>query len=199
MPLLFVFDRHPNDLTTLNVVEYADNLEEAIQEFEESREGVSSAVSEATSLLTEELQKEEAEVREASKSWEVSWEKAKEEFSILEKDFSVVGSDSKSYFAKLEEIANSINNPELKETEIKKNNELKDSWTVAYKNASKTISSLRELISYGDDFQKVLLGASLRIKIQSSITELEKISQQAKTLLTQLEELSKEGKKLISN
>lgn len=184
-------------LTSRNVFEYGDNLEDAISDFETSRTSVSGTIEESTSSIAKTLSTATPNIRKVSKEWEDDWQDAKNEFLDLEKSFSIVGKTSKQYFDKLTQIQDAILNTKLQNSEKIKNKKIKASWTKAYSSASKSIKQLSTIIKDGDDFHKVLLGASLREKLVQNIDELKKISKRASALLKNLKQLTIEGEKLV--
>lgn len=195
--LFFIGCQEKNPLSSRTVIEYGDNLEDAINEFEDSRTEVSKSISQSTTIVNETLSDDSPNIRQASQDWERDWNNANNEFNHLETTFSTVGTTSKAYFDKLTEIQMGIQNKQLQRSEEKKNKEIKDSWTKAYTEASQSIQNLKAIISDGNDFHKVLLGASLREKLVKNIDELNKISQKSDILLKKLKKLTIEGKKLI--
>lgn len=187
-----------SETKTEKVIEYADDLQEAIEEFEESRTKAANDVNEVTADTIDELNDDNPDLRGVAKSWETEWEDVQSRFSRLESDFSKVASSSRSYFNQLEQLANDIGNASLKASEEKKNVQLKTSWTETFTKASNDIEKLRTIIKEGNDFHNVLLGASLREKLAQNIEDLENISKRAQSLLNDLERLTIEGKKLAS-
>jgi len=183
---------------TEKTIEYADNLQIAIEKFEKSRTKASNVVNEVTTDTIEDLNDDKPDLRGVAKSWESEWKDVKRRFSNLEDDFSDVAKSSRSYFDQLEKLADDINNKSLKESEENKNAQLKTSWTETFTKASNDIEKLRILISEGNDFHNVLLGATLREKLAQNIEDLKNISQRAKSLLSNLERLTIEGKKLAA-
>ena len=170
-----------------------------MSDFESSRSTVSKTIEESTSSIGKTLSVKTPNIRQASKEWESNWNDAKNKFLDLQKTFSIVGKTSKQYFDKLAEIQKGIANKKLQKSEQDRNAKIKKNWTKAYILASANIKKLAKIIQDGDDFHRVLLGASLREKLVQNISELSKISQRASTLLKDLKKLTIEGQKLVMN
>ena len=188
----------PKDpLSTDVVFEYADNLEDAIGDFETSRTSVSENISQSTQKVQTLLSTQSPNIRQVTKEWERNWRDAKNEFLDLEKNFSMVGNTSKQYFDKLEEINQNIDDKKIQKTEKARDEKLKATWTKTFKVASQSIQKLSDIIKKGDDFNMILLSASLREKLIKNIDELKKIARISAVLLIKLEKLTIEGKKLI--
>jgi len=182
---------------TEKAIEYADSLQEAIAEFEDSREGIDKDIEASTKGTLSDLELiESSSLRSSVKNWAEKWDGVKHRFDELKDSFDEVKNSSENYFSKLNEIANHINNPELKESEKVKNSSLQNSWNSVLKESATNIDSLNSLILEGDDFHRVLLGTSIREKLGDSIGELKEISVKAEKLLSELKKLTLEGKKL---
>jgi predicted RNase H-like nuclease (RuvC/YqgF family) len=178
-------------------IEFADSLQEAITEFEESRESVDKSIEKSTTETLSNIDViEGSSLRESVKKWAKEWDGVKDRFDDLLNSFDEVKSSSENYFGKLNSIAKKIINPELKASEEAKNSELQESWSRVLEESSRNIDSLKELINEGDDFHRVLLGTSIREKLGDSIGELQEISKKAEILLKELQKLTLEGKKL---
>jgi len=135
-------------------------------------------------------------LKDVVKQWAIRWDTVKEKFDDLNDYFLEVIQSSDQYFDKLFEIANKIQNEELRNGEIESNTKLKNDWIKVLKETKINIDKLKVLIQEGDDFYRVLLGASIREKLTENIGELNNISLKAEKLLSELQNLTEEGKKL---
>ncbi|PID41620.1 MAG: hypothetical protein CSB48_13880 [Proteobacteria bacterium] len=187
------------DSKTEKAFNYADDLQLAIERFEQSRTDTSREVNEITEEVIKKLAEETPDLRWVAKSWESEWRDVQGKYDKLVGDFSMVATSSRSYFNQLEQLANEIKNSTIKAPEQEKNARLKTSWTETFNQASKDIEKLSTLIKDGNDFHKVLIGASLREKLVQNIDDLKNISKRAQILLHDLEKLTIEGKKLTAN
>jgi len=185
--------------TTEKVIEYADELQDAINKFEESRNNSAENINAITQETISELDQKSPDLRGAARKWEGEWLEVSEQFDRLEENFSDVAESSNDYFTQLDELATSIQNQTLQQSEKQKNTALKVTWTVAFKQATQDIDKLRKLINEGNDFHMVLLGASLREKLSQNITDLKNISIRAQSLLSGLKNLTDEGRKLSAS
>ena len=76
---------------------------------------------------------------------------------------------------------------------------LKTNWVTANNDANKHIKSLSQVIQAGDDFQKTMLGATLRARPEGSIDNIKRILEEARPLLNDLIKLTTEGLNLVPN
>ncbi len=184
---------------TKKYLEYGDDLRVAIEEFEENRQEFTGDLSTITKVTSEDLNNGNKPAGVVAENWELKWEELNDKLEVLKDDFVEVGESSSSYFLNLENLANEIRDEEMKREEIKKNAELKEQWTRAYKDAARSIQRIEEVIYEGNDFYKVLIISTIRQQVKDDIKELESITIRALALLESLEEFATESKKLISN
>lgn len=183
---------------TKKALNYGDNLKDAIENFEETRQEFSQQVAESVDNTSEKLSEKNPDLPEVATDWENQWNNIQRKFRTLEEEFSDVGQKSEDYFNQLAELSAGIKDESIKNSELRKNKELKNKWTEAYVDASNNIQKIREVLIEGNDFHRVLVASSIRQKIEANIMELQSISTRAKTLMTELEKFTIEGKKLIS-
>jgi predicted RNase H-like nuclease (RuvC/YqgF family) len=182
---------------TEKAIEYADSLQNAIVEFEQNRENVNVNIANSTTETLSELEIiQNSKLRESIKKWAKKWDNVKQDFHSLKSSFENVQTTSNRYFGKLQDIASKINNQTLKTSEINKNTSLQESWNKVLQESLNNLNNLESIIKEGDDFYRILLGASIREKLDDSISELKNISVKAKNLLKELQTLTLEGKKL---
>lgn len=184
---------------TEKVIEYADNLQTAISNFESTRGDLADDIGDGTKEIVESMGQEHPEVRTVAISWEKKWGAVKTRFADLESDLSNVGEQSQEYFTELENTADAIGDTSLKASEQDKNKRLKSKWTKAFEKATLDIQKLRQLIREGDDFQQVLIGAALRQKLEQNIENLKQLSHRAGEMLKNLENLTIEGRRLVTS
>jgi len=85
----------------------------------------------------------------------------------------------------------------MEKAELKKKQELKTNRVTANNAAVKHIKSLSQVIQAGDDFQKTMLGATLRARPEGSIDNIKRILEKTKPILNELINLTTEGLNLI--
>lgn len=187
-----------NQSVTKKALNYGDNLKDAIEKFEGTRQDFAEEVAESVDNTSEKLSEENPDLPEVATDWESQWNSIQRKFQTLEDEFSDVGKKSEEYFNQLEELSSGINDESIKSSELRKNKELKNKWTEAYIEASDNIQKIRDVLIEGNDFHRVLVASSIRQKIEENIIELQSISARAKTLMAELEKFTIEGKKLIS-
>jgi len=196
--------KYVDEITTDNLteetekaIEYADSLQDAIEEFEDSRTEINKEINQSTATTMTDLEMiKNSSLKDVVKQWAIRWDTVKEKFDDLNDYFLEVIQSSDQYFDKLFEIANKIQNEELRNGEIESNTKLKNDWIKVLKETKINIDKLKVLIQEGDDFYRVLLGASIREKLTENIGELNNISLKAEKLLSELQNLTEEGKKL---
>ncbi len=177
---------------------YADNLKDAIDKFESSRQKVAKHVSTASEKATTELSKENPDVGRAARDWEQEWNDINKRFKDLEERFSQVGNTSEKYFEQLDELSKGIESEGLRQSELSKNQALREQYAVAYEDAARNIDKIREVLREGNDYHRVLVASSMRQKISQNIDELRQISERAQQIVAELEQFTIEGKKLIA-
>jgi len=186
-----------NKSQTLKTVEYADSLRDAIEDFETKRKEFSEQITDIVENTDDKLSEDAPNLQEVAIDWEKKWEELITDFNTIEDNFTTVGNSSAIYFQKLEELAYSIKDDDIKQSELTKNAELKTRWTETYIEAAESINKIRSMLIDGSDYQKVLIASSVRQKIEENIVELKSISEKAILLLKELETFSLEGKKLV--
>ncbi len=177
--------------------EYGDSLEKAIESFEKSRIKTGKGISETIEPSLKVLARKKPNLRFIGNHWEKKWAEVRKEVRLLQINFAEVGNTSRAYFDKLNEIAHSITDENLKNAELEKNRVLKSSWADAYQEANMEIERIEELMIEGDDFHKVVLGNMLRVLLKDNIEDLKRISESARNILDDLERLTIEGRKLV--
>ena len=182
---------------TKKVLSYRDSLEDAIANFEKSREKTVTAVTAATEDALGSLQKKRPDLPGASETWETEWRAAHAAFRQLEEDFSGVAKTSREFFLRLEKLTAEIRDAGIKAAEEAKDRRLRAAWTGAFAEAAAHLDKLRGLLADGDDFSRVLLAAAVRESLEVNITELRRISERAQAMLVQLERLTLEGRRLV--
>ena len=112
-------------------------------------------------------------------------------------DFEKVGTTSEAYFAKLDELVNNINKESLRNTELAKNDVLRQKWDKSYQEAAVSIEKVTQVLEAGNDFHMVLVASSIRQKLEQNVGELNLIAAQAKELLGDLEAFTMAGRELV--
>jgi len=186
----------PPKTKTEKAIEYADNLKQAVEQFEESRNKTSVGITETTKSTNDALAQEKPQLQGLAKDWEVRWDKVKAEVANMEASLKLVGQRSLAYFDQLKEISAAITDPELRKPEQEKNKELEQRWTKIYQAAIKDVQRLRAVLDKGDNFHRVLLGAALRQSLEKDIQAISDIANQANQVLKELGTLTEEGRKL---
>ncbi len=182
---------------TNKVVKHADTFRNKIDKYEASRSQTSHDIDKTVQQTIKSLNSKTPDFGNISKYWELEWKIVHSHYKQLEKNFTKVGMASEKYFEILDNIANDIIDPKMKQAELKKNQELKTNWVTANKAADKHIKSLSQVIQAGDDFQKTMLGATLRGRPEGSIDNINRILEKTRPLLNDLINLTTEGLNLV--
>jgi hypothetical protein len=184
---------------TNKVVRDADTFRNKIDKYEASRSQTYSDIDKTAQQTIKSLNSTTPDFGNISKYWELEWKVVHSHYEQLKKNFTKVGIASKEYFEILDNIANDIIDPKMKQAELKKNRELKTNWVTANNAADKHIMSLGQVIQAGDDFQNTMLGATLRARPEGSIDNIKRILEKARPLLNDLIKLTTEGLNLVPN
>ncbi len=184
---------------TNKVVKHADTFRDKIDKYEASRSQIYYDIDETAQLTIKSLNSKTPDFGDISKYWELEWKVVHSHYEQLKKNFTKVGIASKEYFEILDNIANDIIDPKMKQAELKKNQEIKINWVTANNAADKHIKSLSQVIQAGDDFQNTMLGATLRARPEGSIDNIKRILEKARPLLNDLIKLTTEGLNLVPN
>ncbi len=182
---------------TNKVVKHADTFMNKIDKYEASRSQLYYDIDETAQRTIKSLNSKTPDFGKISKYWELEWKVVHSHYEQLEKNFTEVGMASNEYFEIIDNIANDIIDPKMKQAEFKKNQELKTNWVTANKAADKHIKSLSQVIQAGDDFQKTMLGATLRGRPEGSIDNINRILEKTRPLLNDLINLTTEGLNLV--
>ncbi len=182
---------------TNKVVKDADTFRNKIDKYEASRSQTYYDIDKTARRTIKSLNSKTPDFGNISKYWEVEWKVVHSHYKQLENNFSKVGEVSNGYFEILDNIANDIIDPKMKQAELKKNKELKANWVTANNAADKHIKSLSRVIQAGDDFQNTMLGATLRARPEGSVDNIKGILEKAIPLLNDLINLTTEGLNLI--
>lgn len=184
---------------TKKAVKKGDIFKASIEDFEKNRQKFAVQVSETIGEANQALAVEEPNTEEISTDFEKEWNKIQSRYKKMKKDFEDVRNSSNAYFEHLDELANGISREDLRNSELKKNQELKDVWIRQYDEAEKSIQAVDQVLVEGNDFHRVLLLSSVRDKIQRNIDNLNELSKQADSLLKDLEAFTEAGRELASN
>lgn len=182
---------------TKTAMKHGERLKSSIENFEDNRVKLSSELVEGLEEAEQALSEENPDLPKVSKDFEKEWTGIQKRYDKLKKDFDRVGSSSKDYFSKLNELSRSIGNENLRNEELAKNKELEQKWQKIYTEAEVSVNKVTEVLEAGHDFHMVLVASSIRQKLEQNVQELNLISQQAKALLADLEGFTKAGRELV--
>ena len=182
---------------TNKVVKHTDTFRNKIDKYEASRSQTYYYIDETAKRTIKSLNSKTPDFGNISKYWEREWKVVHSHYEQLEKNFTKVEKESNEYFKIIDNVANDIIDPKMKQAELKKNQELKTNWITANNAADKHIKSLSQVIQAGDDFHKTMLGATLRARPEGSIDNIRRILEKARLLLKDLINLTTEGRNLI--
>jgi chromosome segregation ATPase len=182
---------------TKDALKQGDALKASIESFEKDRQKLSTNLVSALEEAGEELTTDKPDLPQVSKDFEKDWTGIQNRYDKLQADFTEVGTASKAYFAKLDELSGSIQDAALRKEELAKNAELQQRWQASYTQAEQSISRVTEVIQSGHDFHMVLVASSIRQKLEQNVDELNRIAVQAKALLSDLEAFTEAGRQLV--
>jgi len=182
---------------TNKVVKHADTFRNKIDKYEASRSQTNYYINETAQRTIKSLNSKTPDFGNISKYWEREWKVVHSHYEQLERNFTKVGKESNEYFKIIDNVANDIIDPKMKQAELKKNQELKTNWITANNAVDKHIKSLSQVIQAGDDFHKTMLGATLRARPEGSVDNIKRILEKARLLLKDLINLTTEGRNLI--
>ncbi len=182
---------------TNKVVKDADTFRNKIDKYEASRSQTYYYIDETVQRTIKSLNSKTPDFGNISRHWEREWKVVHSHYEQLEKDFTKVGKESDEYFKIMDNIANDIIDPEMKQAELKKNRELKTNWITVNNATDKHIKSLSQVLQAGEDFHKTMLGATLRARPEGSIDNINIILERARLLLEDLNNLTTEAGNLI--
>jgi len=197
--LLLIALLRNNNTQTKKYLEYGNDLNSAIEEFEDNRQTYSAHLTGIAQQTTTDLKEGTRPVNQVAENWEVEWNRLTKQLETIKDDFEEVGHTSNEYFVNLNELAGNILDEKLKKEELRKNRELRERWTIAYQDAARSIKKIEKVMFDGNDFYNVLVASSIRQQVEGDIGELEAITVRALKLLGELEDFSNEGKKLIGS
>ncbi len=182
---------------TNKVVKHTDTFRNKIDKYETSRSQTYYYIDETAQRTIKSLNSKTPDFGNISRYWEREWKVVRIHYEQLEKNFTKVGKESNEYFRIIDNVASNIFDPKMKQAELKKNQELKTNWVTANNAADKHIKSLSQVIQAGDDFQKTMLGATLRGRPEGSIDNINRILEKTRPLLNDLINLTTEGLNLV--
>lgn len=183
--------------TTHDALKSGDVLKSSVEDFEKNRKKLSEKIISSIDQASKKLTDEDPNLPKIAKDWEIEWGKIQKRYKKLHEDFDKVGTNSTEYFNQLDDLSGSINDTQLKTQELEKNKELRKKWDSSYVKASSSITKVDEVLKSGNDFHMVLVASSIRQKLEQNVVELERISEQAKTLLKDLEAFTEAGRALV--
>ncbi len=182
---------------TNKVVRYADTFRNKIDKYEASRSKAYNYINETAQQTIKSLNSKTPDFGSISKYWEREWKYVHSYYEQLCKNFTKVVEESNEYFKIIDNIGNDIVDPIIKQSELRKNQKLKNNWLAVRTAADKHIKSLRQVIQTGDDFHKTMLGATLRARPEGSMDNIKIILDNARRHLKNLINLTTEGQNLI--
>lgn len=182
---------------TKDALKQGEALKSSIEDFEKNRQKLSTQLVSSLEEAGQELATEDPDLPQVSKDFEKDWTRIQKRYDKLQTDFAAVGSTSEAYFAKLDELSSSIQDPALRQEELAKNAELRQRWDSSYTQAERSLSKVTEVLQSGHDFHMVLVASSIRQKLEQNVEELDRIAVQAKELLADLEAFTEAGRQLV--
>ena len=183
--------------TTRSAMKNAEVLKTNLDSFDKNRMKLSANLVESLEEAGEALQAENPDIPQVSKDFEKEWRSIMNRYNKLKNDFSDIGDNSQAYFDELNSLSSSINNTELRESELAANKQLQVKWDKTYQEADKAINKVTTVLEDGNDFHMVLVASSIRQKLEQNVQDLKNMSEQAKVLLADLQVFSEEGRKLV--
>lgn len=182
---------------TNKAMKRGEALKSSLNSFENNRQKLSVDVVKSLEEAEAQLTGESPDMPKIAKDWEKEWRDVQNRYDKMRRDFDKVGKTSEAYFKQLNDLSGSINNEELKASELAKNEELKNRWMNTYQEAAVSVEKVTEVLKSGNDFHMVLVASSIRQKLEQNVDELKIIATQAKTLLSDLEAFTIAGKELV--
>lgn len=187
-----------NEVYAAKYAEYGDNLRDAIDDFESGRKEFSTEMADIVRKTSEELSDEDHDLTDIATNWEVKWNDLVQQYEDIKNDFRQVGAKSDEYFDALYTLVDSINNQEIKQSQIESNTKLRNKWDYNYQHAQNSISKIEELLELGNDYKVVLIVSGLRYKLEEKSKKLNTISQKADEILEELKIFTTKSKKLLN-
>ncbi len=183
--------------TTNSAEKKADALKTNLDSFDKNRMKLSANLVESLEEAGEALQSENPDIPEVSKDFEKEWRSIMNRYDKMKKDFNDIGESSEAYFGELNSLSSSINNPELRKSELAANKEVRVKWDKTYQEADIAINKVTKVLEDGNDFHMVLVASSIRQKLEQNVQDLKKMSEQAKVLLGDLQVFSQKGREIV--
>lgn len=183
--------------TTKKALHNGEVLKSSVESFEKNRRVLSEKLVSSLEEAGQSLSEENPDLPKISKDFEVEWTGIQNRYDKLKKDFADVGTSSADYFNKLDELSGSITNEQLRKEELAKNAVLRRKWEASYKVAEANIQKITTVLAEGHDFHMVLVASSIRLKLEQNVEDLQRIADQAKTLLSDLEAFTAAGRQLV--
>jgi len=183
--------------TTKSAMKNAEVLKSNLDSFDKNRMKLSANLVESLEEAGESLLAENPDIPEVSKDFEKEWRSIMNRYEKLKKNFSDIGDSSQAYFDELNSLSSSINNAELRSSELAANKELQVKWDKTYQEADIAINKVTKVLEDGNDFHMVLVASSIRQKLEQNVEDLKNMSEQAKVLLADLQVFSEKGREIV--
>ncbi len=183
--------------TTQKMLEVGETLLKVIDEFEQARGKMMQVVSDFATNIEKYVTENPKNIAQTADKWEKDWNVVAEQIKELENKYNNVEKNSNTYFNQLYALTDNIQNHDLRESEEKKNKELRSHWDVVTSEANADMEKIRSILKEGNDFKNVLMSSAIRAKIDDNITQIKGISRKAKDILSALSKFSIDGKKVI--
>jgi len=183
--------------TTKSAMKNAEVLKSNLDSFDKNRMKLSANLVESLEEAGEALQSENPDIPEVSKDFEKEWRSIMNRYDKLKKNFGDIGDSSQAYFDELNSLSSSINNTELRQSELAANKELQVKWDKTYQEADIAINKVTKVLEDGNDFHMVLVASSIRQKLEQNVQDLKNMSEQAKVLLADLKVFSDKGREIV--
>ncbi len=183
--------------TTNSALKTGEVLKSNLDSFDKNRRKLSTNLVESLEEAGESLLEENPDIPQVSKDFEKEWRSIMNRYDKLKKDFANIDKSSTAYFDELNSLSGSINNEELRKSELAQNKQLEIKWKATFDEADKAINKVTAVLENGNDFHMVLVASSIRQKLEQNVESLKNMSVQAKLLLADLEVFTDEGRKLV--
>lgn len=130
-------------------------------------------------------------------AWKDHWDDIESQVKKLKRELARVIASFDRHFQRMQELAQTIVSPDLKNKELSKNAELQRRWVATVTEANNNLKKMDEQVNVARDIHKVLQLASLRGAAETKIAEIRALNKQVRGTVGELEKVTAEGRALV--
>lgn len=132
-----------------------------------------------------------------AEEWKKKWDGIEKEVKRLKDELNRVIKAGEKRFQKMDQMAKSIKNTEMRNAAIAKNNSQAQTWAKVLREAGENVQKMDHQVALARDIYTVLKLDSMRVQTDNKIAEIRALNGQMKATVAELSKVTAEGRSLL--